>query len=77
MFSDDEKILLNSPLNDFPMIRAALAAWKRCGTCGHGYVNVRMLLKTAVTKYANDPEFIKHCKQLMPLPCMLGGVLIK
>lgn len=40
------------------MIRAALAAWKRCGTCGHGYVNVRMLLKTAVTKYANDPEFI-------------------
>ena len=76
MFSDDEKIL-ELVIKRLPMIRAALAAWKRCGTCGHGYVNVRMLLKTAVTKYANDPEFIKHCKQLMPLPCMLGGVLIK
>ena len=77
MFSDAEKILLNASVKGFPMIAAALAAWKRCGTCGHTKDNTRAILKTAINMYANDPKFIAHCKQLMPLPCMLGGVLIK
>ena len=76
MLSDAEKKLLSSAPAGFPMIAAALAAWKRCGTCGHSKDNIRGILRVAVTMYAQDPAFIAHCKTIMPLPCMLGGVLI-
>lgn len=77
MLSLNEKKLLESDANGFPMIQAASATWKSCNKCGHGNVNINSLLRTAVTRYANDPAFIKHCKQLFALPCTLGGILVK
>lgn len=77
MLSNAEKTLLNANLSGFPMISAASAAWKRCGKCGHANVNVNAALRLAATKYADDPAFVEACRRLFPLPCMIGGVLIK
>lgn len=77
MLSINEQKLLESNANGFPMIQAASAALKNCNKCGHGNVSINSLLRTAVTRYANDPAFIKYCKQLFALPCTLGGILVK
>lgn len=77
MLNAAEQKLLNSNLSKFPMIMAASAAIKQCHKCGHGKVNVRALLHTAVAKYKSNPDFIKHCKTLFRLPCMVGGFIIQ
>lgn len=77
MLNDAETRLLNANLQGFPMITAASASLKRCGKCGHGKVDVRVMLRAAAAKYRNDPTFIAALRSITPLPCMIGGVLIK
>lgn len=77
MLNAAEIKLLNSDNTKFPMIKAASAALKKCGTCGHKNVNIHTMLRVAVTKYAKDPAFVEHCRNIAVLPCMIGGILIK
>ena len=77
MLNTAEMKLLNSDTRQFPMIKAASAALKRCGKCGHRNVNAHTMLNAAVTVYRNNPAFIAHCKSLFPLPCVIGGLLVR
>lgn len=77
MLNDNEKTLLNAGLKAFPLLAAAAAAWKRCGTCGHADVSISMMLRAVATAYMNNAEFRKVCKSLFKLPAIIGGILIK
>lgn len=76
MFTVAEEALLNNP-GDFSMIRAASAAWGRCGTCPEKQRKVRSLLRIAALKYMDDRKFHDHCKTMFPLPCLIGGILVR
>jgi hypothetical protein len=77
MLTRDAIKLLENPPIGYPLISAASAAMKRCGTCPGRGTRVDMLLRIAVTKYMNDPEFIRHCASLFPLPTVICGVVLK
>lgn len=77
IFNPAEKALLNADLSAFPMIAAASAALKRCGTCGHKAVNIYAMLRTAVTKYRNDPKFRAFLAKITVLPAKIGGILVE
>lgn len=77
MLTTEELKLLNADVSKFPLMKLVLDARKRCGGCGHKGVGVRDVLRIAAARYAKDPEFIKLCSSLFPLPCMIGGWLIK
>ena len=77
MLTNDALALLNNPPAGYPLIEAASAAIRRCGTCPTKHAKAPQLLKIAVIKYMNDPGFIAHCKKLFPLPTAICGVLIK
>ncbi len=72
-----EQSLLNAAPREFPMIAAASAALKRCGTCGHKNVNINAMLNTAVTKYMKDPGFRKYLLTFTKLPAIIGGILVE
>lgn len=76
MFNTAELKLLKSDARQFPMIKAASAALRDCGKCGHKNVNVHAMLNTAVTLYRHDPAFVEYCRSLFPLPCMIGGLMV-
>lgn len=78
MFTDNDRIMLSNPASGFPLLNAAIAAYQRkaCGSCGHKNVNVHSMLNLAAIKYRNDKRFILHCKELLGLPCVVGGVMI-
>lgn len=76
MFNVNEKKLLDSDASGFPMIQAASAALRACGTCGHKNVNVAGIFRLAVQKYAAREDFLQHCSKLFKLPCVLGGILV-
>lgn len=79
MFTDNDKLILSTPVTGFPLLTAAQAAFqqKACGSCGHKTVNVHSMLNLAAIKYRNDKRFLLHCKSLLGLPCVIAGVLIK
>lgn len=77
MLNNYELILLQADCSAFPLLKAAAVALKACGKCPHGNATVAALLKTAVTKYINDPAFIDHCRAILPLPCKLGGFIVR
>jgi hypothetical protein len=77
MLTKDEEKLLSNPADGFPMLQAASAAWKRCGTCGAKTLKVNALLRVAVLRYRLRPEFIKLCASLFKLPVTIAGVVIR
>lgn len=77
IFNAAELAVLKSAPPEFPMIRAASAALKRCGTCSHGSANVRAMLRAAVLNYASEPGFVAYVKSVTKLPCMIAGKLIE
>lgn len=77
MLNTSELKLLQSDVSSFPMLKAVAAGLKQCNKCNHGNVNVNAMLRVAVTRYAKNAAFIEHCRSLFPLPCMIGGILIK
>lgn len=77
MLTRDAMTLLENPPAGYPLIAAASAAMKKCGTCPNRHVKAHQLLRIAVVKYMNDPGFIAHCKSLFALPTSICGVLIK
>lgn len=79
MFTDNDRLILTTPVSGLPLLTAASAAYsgKACGSCNHRNVNVHSMLNLAAIKYRNDKRFILHCKNLLGLPCVVGGVLIE
>ena len=77
MLTRDAMSLLENPPAGYPLIAAASAAMKKCGTCPNRHAKAHQLLRIAVVKYMNDPGFIAHCKSLFTLPTSICGVLIK
>lgn len=77
MLNTSELKLLQSDVSAFPLLKAVAAGLKKCNKCNHGNVNVNAMLRVAITRYAKNQEFIEHCRSLFPLPCMIGGILIK
>jgi hypothetical protein len=77
VFNPAEQYLLDAAPRQFPMIAAASAALKRCGTCGHKNVNIHAMLCTAATKYRNDPEFSDFIRKFSRLPVIIGGILVE
>jgi len=77
MLTNDAMKLLENPPAGYPLIAAASAAMKRCGTCPNKNVKASQLLRIAVIKYMHDKGFIDYCKTLFPLPTAICGILIK
>jgi len=72
-----EKALLDAAPRQFPMIAAASAALKRCGTCGHKSVNIRSILVTIATRYCHNDDFKAFLRTITKLPVVIGGILIE
>ena len=77
MLTRDAVKLLENPPAGYPLMAAASAAFKRCGTCAGRNARIDMLLRIAVTRYLLDPKFIAYCSTLFPLPTVICGVVIK
>ena len=77
MLTRDAMSLLENPPSGYPLIAAASAAMKRCGTCAHRYQKISDMLRIAILKYMHDPGFIAYCKTLFPLPTSICGILLK
>jgi hypothetical protein len=76
MLTKEEIKLLSTPADGFPMLQAASAAWKRCGTCGQHTLKVNGILRAAVLRYRTDPKFKAHCASLFKLPVSITGIVI-
>ena len=76
MLTKEETKLLSTPADGFPMLQAASAAWKRCGTCGQRTLKVNGILRAAVLRYRTDPKFKAHCASLFKLPVSITGIVI-
>jgi hypothetical protein len=76
MLTKEEIKLLSTPADGFPMLQAASAAWKRCGTCGQRTLKVNGILRAAVLRYRTDPKFKAHCASLFKLPISITGIVI-
>lgn len=77
MLTKEEIKLLSNPADGFPMLQAASAAWKRCGTCGQRTLKINGILRTAVLRYRLNPKFIEHCGKLFKLPVTITGIVIR
>lgn len=77
MLTKDAMILLENPPAGYPLIAAASAALKRCGTCAAKHQKISDLLRIAIVKYMHDPKFLNYCRGLFPLPTAICGVLLK
>ena len=77
MLTKEDEKLLSNPADGFPMLQAASAAWKRCGTCGQRTLKINGLLRTAVLRYRTKPEFVAHCSKLFKLPVTITGIVIR
>lgn len=77
MLTRDAMKLLENPPAGYPLIRAASAALKKCGTCAGRQMKVHQLLAIAVAKYMHDPDFLAYCRTLFALPTSICGVLLK
>lgn len=77
MLTKEEEKLLSNPADGFPMLQAASAAWKRCGTCGQRTLKINGVLRTAVLRYRLNPKFIEHCRKLFKLPVTITGIVIR
>lgn len=77
MLTRDAMTLLENPPAGYPLIAAASAALKRCGTCAHRNQKISDLLRIGVVKYMHDQGFIEHCRSLFPLPTAICGILLK
>ena len=77
MLTRDAMKLLENPPAGYPLIAAASAALKRCGTCAARHQKISDLLRIAVVKYMHDPAFIDYCTTLFALPTSICGILIK
>ena len=77
MLTKEEIKLLSNPADGFPMLQAASAAWKRCGTCGQRTLKINGILRTAVLRYRLNPKFIENCGKLFKLPVTITGIVIR
>jgi AhpD family alkylhydroperoxidase len=77
MLTRDAMALLENPPAGYPLIAAASAAYKRCGTCAAKHQKISDLLRIAVIKYMHDPGFLDACRKLFPLPSAICGILLK
>ena len=77
MLTKEETKLLSTPADGFPMLQAASAAWKHCGTCGQRTLKINGILRAAVLRYRTNPKFIEHCASLFKLPVTITGIVIR
>jgi len=72
------RLLRNLP-SGFPLLHAVAASLAEgCKTCGHRSVSPPGMLRAALNKYRNDPEFIALCKRIFgALPITINGVTIE
>lgn len=77
MLTKEEIKLLSTPADGFPMLQAASAAWKRCGTCGQRTLKINGILRAAVLRYRTSPKFVEHCASLFKLPVVITGIVIR
>ena len=77
MLTKDAMKLLENPPAGYPLIAAASAALKRCGTCAARHQKISDLLRIAVVKYMHDKGFLDYCRSLFPLPTAICGILLK
>lgn len=77
MLSESEYKILSGDLRQFPILAAASAAIKRCGTCTHANASPNTILRAAVLRLQYKPEFIAYVKQTAGIPAIIGGVMFK